>query len=157
MCNACTHKRLIFSLSFFLSLSLSLPLSLSLSLSSTILVHLFESQIDSRREQIADAAAVYFVIPTKENVTRICSDCRSQLYNSYYLNFITPISRDLLEDLARGTLEASSVPLISKVATPPNTFRGYCCTCMCVFMLHLSLWWLRFFFSLSLPLLSTDL
>eukprot|EP00731_Ephydatia_muelleri_P027307 Em0019g180a len=71
--------------------------------------------IDAPREQIADATALYFVMPTKENVTKICQDCRLQLYEAYHFNFITPISRTLLEDLAKGALETNCVTQISKV------------------------------------------
>jgi len=71
--------------------------------------------IDSPREQITDAVAVYFLMPTRENIAKICQDCKAQLYDSYYFNFITPISRPLLEDLAKATLEANCVAQISKV------------------------------------------
>ena len=70
--------------------------------------------IDAPREQIADATALYFVMPTKDNVTKICQDCRLQLYEAYHFNFITPISRTLLEDLAKGALETNCVTQISK-------------------------------------------
>lgn len=53
-------------------------------------------------------------MPTKENVTKICQDCRLQLYEAYHFNFITPISRTLLEDLAKGALETNCVTQISK-------------------------------------------
>lgn len=62
--------------------------------------------IDSEREQIPDAVAVYFVVPSQENIARICQDCRSQAYESYYFNFITPLPRDGLEELARTAVEA---------------------------------------------------
>ena len=78
-------------------------------------------QIDSAREQITDAVAVYFVMPTKENVDRICTDCKAQLYSAYYFNFITPITRSLLEDLAKMAVETRCVEQISKV-----------CVCVCV-------------------------
>lgn len=54
-------------------------------------------------------------MPTKENIAKICQDCKAQLYDSYYFNFITPISRSLLEDLAKAAIEANCVPQISKV------------------------------------------
>ena len=71
--------------------------------------------IDSPREQISDAVAVYFLMPTKENIAKICQDCKAQLYESYFFNFTTPISRSLLEDLAKAALEANCVTQISKV------------------------------------------
>ncbi|KAI8510306.1 Sec1 domain containing protein 1, partial [Branchiostoma belcheri] len=42
-------------------------------------------------------------------------DLRSQLYESYYLNFISAVSRQRLEDLASAALQAGTVPQISKV------------------------------------------
>ena len=37
------------------------------------------------------------------------------MYESYYFNFISPISRSLLEDLGKAALEANCVPQITKV------------------------------------------
>ena len=76
------------------------------------------SLIDSPREQIQDAVAVYFVRPTRENIDKICQDCKAQLYSSFYFNFISPISRSLLEDLARAAVTANCVDQIAKVSTP---------------------------------------
>lgn len=72
-------------------------------------------QLDSEREQILDAAAVYFVMPSQENIDRICRDCKAQLYDNYYFNFITPLPRQMLEQLARVAVETNSVSQISKV------------------------------------------
>ena len=85
--------------------------------------HLHPRQVDAPREQISDAVAVYFVMPTVDNVSRICQDCRAQLYERYYLNFITAIPRPLLEEVAKATLEANSVAQIGKVSV---------CVCVCV-------------------------
>ena len=74
-------------------------------------------QLNSNRESITDAAAVYFVLPTRDNVNRICEDCRAQLYDAHYFNFVTPISRELLEQLAKVAVETNCVPQIRKV--PP--------------------------------------
>lgn len=73
--------------------------------------------LDSEREQISDAAAVYFVMPSQENIDRICHDCRAQLYDNYYFNFITPIPREMLEQLAKVAVETNCVSQISKVWT----------------------------------------
>ena len=69
----------------------------------------------SDREAIPDVPAIYLVVPSSENIDRIIQDCRNQLYDSYYLSFISPISRNRLEDLAMGTIQANSVSQISKV------------------------------------------
>lgn len=67
------------------------------------------------REPIPDVPAVYFVLPSEENVQRICQDCQNQLYESYYLNFISAISRQRLEDLASVAISANAVSQVSKV------------------------------------------
>lgn len=71
--------------------------------------------LDSEREPIYDAAAVYFVMPSSSNIQRICQDCKAQLYENYHFNFITPLSRDKLEQLAKTAVEANCVAQISKV------------------------------------------
>ena len=84
------------------------------------------SLIDSPREQIQDAVAVYFVRPTRENIDKICQDCQAQLYSSFYFNFISPISRSLLEDLARAAVTANCVDQIAKVNLKNHTIMYMC-------------------------------
>uniref|UniRef100_A0A8C4TAB0 Sec1 family domain containing 1 n=1 Tax=Erpetoichthys calabaricus TaxID=27687 RepID=A0A8C4TAB0_ERPCA len=71
--------------------------------------------LHSDRDAIPDVPAIYFVMPTEENIDRICQDLRSQLYESYYLNFISAISRSKLEDIASAALGANAVTQITKV------------------------------------------
>nr|XP_058913208.1 sec1 family domain-containing protein 1 [Kogia breviceps] len=71
--------------------------------------------LHSDRDPIPDVPAVYFVMPTEENIDRMCQDLRSQLYESYYLNFISAISRSKLEDIANAALAASAVTQVAKV------------------------------------------
>ena len=42
-------------------------------------------------------------------------DLRKQLYSNYYLNFISPLSRALLEDLAQAALDANAVGQVARV------------------------------------------
>ncbi|KAG9480953.1 hypothetical protein GDO78_010295, partial [Eleutherodactylus coqui] len=70
--------------------------------------------LHSDRDAIPDVPAIYFVMPTEENVDRICQDLRTQLYESYYLNFISAISRSKLEDIASAALTANTVSHVSK-------------------------------------------
>ena len=47
---------------------------------------MWSTQIDSTREAVPDAPAVYFVRPTEANVKRIAEDCAKQVryrYSSY--------------------------------------------------------------------------
>lgn len=67
------------------------------------------------RDQIPDVPAIYFVMPTEENIQRICQDFHNQLYESYYLNFISAISRQKLEDIASAAIQNNSVQHVSKI------------------------------------------
>lgn len=71
--------------------------------------------LHSDREPIPDVPAVYFVLPNDENISRIAQDFRNQLYDHYYLNFISPISRQKLEDLATAALHSNCISSINKV------------------------------------------
>eukprot|EP01137_Pigoraptor_chileana_P023083 Opistho-2@88819 len=71
--------------------------------------------LHSDRDAIPDVPAVYFVMPTAENIARIGRDCRDQLYDSFYLNFISHIPRSMLEELASAAVEADVASLITKV------------------------------------------
>lgn len=72
-------------------------------------------QLHSNRDPIPDVPAIYFCLPTDDNLGRIGQDLLSGLYDSYYLNFITPISRQKLENLASAAIQANAVSNIHKV------------------------------------------
>ncbi|KAJ7063113.1 Sec1-like protein [Mycena amicta] len=57
-------------------------------------------QLHSPRPPLPDVPAVYFVSPTLQNVRRIAEDLEKSLYESFHLNFVEPLSRALLEELA---------------------------------------------------------
>ncbi|KAF7256389.1 hypothetical protein EG68_06816 [Paragonimus skrjabini miyazakii] len=71
--------------------------------------------IDSPREHIPDVPAVYFIFPSKENITTVCKDFELARYESYYLNFISPVSRECLELIAQTALSEDCVQQIAKV------------------------------------------
>ncbi|CAL9686669.1 unnamed protein product [Knipowitschia caucasica] len=71
--------------------------------------------LHSDRDPIPDVPAIYFVMPTEENIDRICQDLRNQLYESYFLNFISAISRSKLEDIASAALASNAVTQVNKV------------------------------------------
>ncbi|KAK7836038.1 hypothetical protein U0070_004129 [Myodes glareolus] len=58
-----------------------------------------------------------FNVPHVKNSTGepVWKDLRNQLYESYYLNFISAISRSKLEDIANAALAASAVTQVAKV------------------------------------------
>lgn len=72
-------------------------------------------QLHSDRDLIPDVPAIYFCAPTEENLGRIAQDFQNGLYDVYHLNFISPISRQRLEDLAAAALQAGCVANIHKV------------------------------------------
>lgn len=57
-------------------------------------------QLHSPRPPLPDVPAVYFVSPTLANIRRIAEDLEKSLYESFYLNFVEPLPRALLEELA---------------------------------------------------------
>ncbi|KAJ6623439.1 Sly1 vesicle trafficking sec1-like protein [Mycena sp. CBHHK59/15] len=57
-------------------------------------------QLHSLRPPLPDVPAVYFVSPTLANVRRIAEDLEKSLYESFHLNFVEPLPRALLEELA---------------------------------------------------------
>ncbi|XP_040168723.1 protein sly1 homolog [Anopheles arabiensis] len=72
-------------------------------------------QLHSDRDSIPDVPAIYFCAATEENLGRIAQDFQNGLYDVYHLNFIAPISRQRLEDLAAAALQAGCVANIHKV------------------------------------------
>lgn len=71
--------------------------------------------LHSDRDSVPYVPAIYFVMPTDENIQRICQDFRNNLYGSYYLNFISPISRTKLEELATVALQSNCNTKVSKI------------------------------------------
>lgn len=71
--------------------------------------------LHSDRDPIPDVPAIYFVMPTEENIKRISQDVANNLYESYFLNFVSPVSRKCLEELAMSCLSANCHTSITKV------------------------------------------
>ncbi|GAM25440.1 hypothetical protein SAMD00019534_086150 [Acytostelium subglobosum LB1] len=71
--------------------------------------------LHSERQPIQDVPAIYFVMPTQDNIKRIAEDCRNHLYDSVYVNFATKVPTALLEELATLTIQYDVVHLVSKV------------------------------------------
>lgn len=71
--------------------------------------------IKENRLQVSDAPALYLVEPTKENIDIICSDCEKNLYDSFYLNFIYTIPRDILEYLATKLVEIGASDKVHRI------------------------------------------
>jgi hypothetical protein len=73
------------------------------------------SQLHSLRPAIQDVPAVYFVSPTLTNIRRIAEDLEKGLYESYHLNFVEPLPRALLEELAASVARDETGNLIEQV------------------------------------------
>ncbi|PIO64776.1 hypothetical protein TELCIR_13583 [Teladorsagia circumcincta] len=71
--------------------------------------------IGSKREALTDVPAVYFVSPTDENVDLLCEDLRQGMYDSFYINFISPLSRVRLENLASAAVHGGSDGQVQKI------------------------------------------
>ena len=67
------------------------------------------------RDPVPDVPAIYLCQPTDKNIERIGEDLQNGLYGSYYFNFISPISRQKLEDLASLAIQSNAVTQIIKV------------------------------------------
>uniref|UniRef100_A0A1I8H378 Sec1 family domain-containing protein 1 n=1 Tax=Macrostomum lignano TaxID=282301 RepID=A0A1I8H378_9PLAT len=78
--------------------------------------------LHSDREPLSDVAAVYFMNPSEENLQRLGRDLAAGLYESYHLNFISPISRSKLEDLAQAAIGGNAVGQISRVVDQYTDF-----------------------------------
>lgn len=72
-------------------------------------------QLHSDRDPIPEVPAIYFCAPTDENLGRIGQDLQNGLYDIYHLNFISPITRQRMEDLAAAALLGGVVASIHKV------------------------------------------
>jgi hypothetical protein len=73
------------------------------------------SQLHSLRPALPDVPAIYFVSPTLPNVRRIAQDLQKGLYESYHLNFVEPLPRALLEELASLVAQDGTAELIEQV------------------------------------------
>lgn len=86
--------------------------------------------LETERFSLPDVPAIYFVTPTKQNIDMISKDLDNGLYESVYLNFTSPLSRTLLEDLAQTAMTNNTSSLIGQVydqylnfvVTEPNIY-----------------------------------
>ena len=73
------------------------------------------SQLHSLRPALPDVPAVYFVSPTLANVQRIAQDLQKGLYESFHLNFVEPLPRSLLEELASSVAQDGTSEFVAQV------------------------------------------
>ncbi|KZT74968.1 Sec1-like protein [Daedalea quercina L-15889] len=72
-------------------------------------------QLHSNRPPLPDVPAVYFVSPTLANIRRIAEDLEKGLYDSFHLNFVEPLPRALLEELAAAVARDGTGELVEQV------------------------------------------
>ncbi|KYR01911.1 Sec1-like family protein [Tieghemostelium lacteum] len=72
-------------------------------------------QLHSDRQPIQDVPAIYFVLPTLDNIKRIAEDCKNKLYDNIYLNFASRLSNELMEELVTLTIQSDTVNMITKL------------------------------------------
>ena len=58
---------------------------------------------------------MYFISPTLENVRRIAEDLDNGLYESFHINFVEPLPRALLEELAAAAANNGTGELVEQV------------------------------------------
>lgn len=71
--------------------------------------------INSPRYPIPDVPVLYLVEPTTVNIQLICSDLARGLYSPAYVNFISSISRPLLEEFAAQIASTNTSESIAQV------------------------------------------
>ena len=101
--------------------------------------------LNSDREAISDVPAIYFVLPTRENLIRIAQDCYQQLYARMHLNFVTKLERPLMEEFAKlliqsniTTSTAMSASPLSQIASIHDQYLNYICYEDQLFTLNIS-------------------
>ena len=72
-------------------------------------------QLYADRPPIPDVPAIYFVAPTAENLARIAEDLKKGLYESIYLNFTSPLPRNLMQEFAALVARDGTVNLVEQV------------------------------------------
>ncbi|CEP23775.1 SLY1 [Cyberlindnera jadinii] len=88
------------------------------------------THINANRSPLSDVPVIYFVEPTRANIDQIAQDLKEDKYASFYINFTSSLSRDLLEDLAKSvamTGKSSKVmqvydQYLSYIVTEPSLF-----------------------------------
>jgi len=98
----------------------------------------------SDRQPIPDVPAIYFVEPTAQNIAKISEDFQKHLYDSYSINFLSSVSRLLLEDLATAAINADVHNQIKQIY---DQYLNFICLEDRLFSLNLD----RTYFNLNNP------
>uniref|UniRef100_A0A7S3Q1I0 Sec1 family domain-containing protein 1 n=1 Tax=Chaetoceros debilis TaxID=122233 RepID=A0A7S3Q1I0_9STRA len=71
--------------------------------------------ISTERESIPDVPAVYFVEPTRANLSIIAEDCAKRLYSKVHINFVTKLDRSLMEEFGKLIVQANCLDMIASL------------------------------------------
>ena len=71
--------------------------------------------INTTRHSIPDVPVVYLVEPTPDNLRLITSDLSRNLYSPAYINFLSSVPRQLLEEFADQTVSSGTSEHIAQV------------------------------------------
>ena len=71
--------------------------------------------LDSKRDEIHNAAAIYLIKPCKDSIEHIIDDLNGKLYDNIFINFISPCSDEHLEYLATSCSEINEQDRILQV------------------------------------------
>eukprot|EP00760_Papus_ankaliazontas_P030685 PhM_4_TR4969/c0_g1_i1/m.27642/K19998/SCFD1, SLY1; sec1 family domain-containing protein 1 len=77
-------------------------------------------KVDAQRQSVPEAPAMYFLLPTEQNVKLISEDILQSRYASYRINFLKQCPRRILEELAHGVVAMPSVSNIYVGDRPLN-------------------------------------
>jgi hypothetical protein len=75
----------------------------------------YSRHISTSRHPIPDVPVLYLIEPTSANLKAVTEDLARGLYSPAYINFLSSISRPLLEDFAAQTATAGTSESISQV------------------------------------------
>ncbi|KAI3405453.2 SLY1 [Candida oxycetoniae] len=86
--------------------------------------------VNKRRSKLPDVPVIYFIEPTRENISIVIDDLNEDKYENFYINFTAHIDRDLLEDFAKQVALSGKANRIKQVwdqyldfiVTEPNLF-----------------------------------
>jgi len=98
-------------------------LSVSQLRSRGVTLHLL---LNSPREPIPDVTAVYFCEPTRTNLRMIAQDLANGLYKRSYMNFVTKLPRNLMEEFAKLVVQSGPESL-SRVVSVYDLYIDYVC------------------------------
>jgi hypothetical protein len=73
--------------------------------------------LESKREEIHNVAAIYLIKPCKESIGYILRDLKNKLYDRIFINFLSPCPDNLLEHFAVESGRIKSQNVIAQIFT----------------------------------------